>query len=139
MSELDEPQQPTVQSTRPRLGDILREKFHLSELKLEEALAYQQEKGGRLGEVLLHLRVLREELVSEALAQQFDMTWIPHLDSTPVDSDMIKKVPIAFCRRYRVLPLRAETDPSSPPRPIRWKPWPWMTFACSWENPSRPS
>jgi general secretion pathway protein E len=108
VSELDEPQQPTVQSTRPRLGDILREKFHLSELKLEEALAYQQEKGGRLGEVLLHLRVLREELVSEALAQQFDMTWIPHLDSTPVDSDMIKKVPIAFCRRYRVLPLRAE-------------------------------
>ncbi len=108
MSEQDEHQHPTVSVTRPRLGDILREKFHLSELKLEEALAYQQEKGGRLGEVLLHLRALREEQVLEALAQQFDMTWIPHLDTTHVDHEVIKKVPIAFCRRYRVLPMRDE-------------------------------
>ncbi len=108
MSEQDEPQRPNVSVTRPRLGEILREKFHLSEMKLEEALAYQQEKGGRLGEVLLHLRILREEQVLEALAQQFDMTWIPHLDSTHVDHEVIKKVPIAFCRRYRVLPMRDE-------------------------------
>ncbi len=108
MSEQDEPQQPTVSVTRPRLGEILRAKFHLPELKLEEALAYQQEKGGRLGDVLLHLRALREEQVLEALAQQFDMTWIPHLDTTHVDHEVIKRVPIAFCRRYRVLPLRDE-------------------------------
>ena len=108
MSELGDHEHPNVSPTRPRLGDILIEKFHLSELKLEEALAYQREKGGRLGEVLLHLRVIREEQVLEALAQQFDMTWIPHLDTTHVDHDVIKKVPIAFCRRYRVLPLRDE-------------------------------
>jgi general secretion pathway protein E len=108
VSEQDEHQLPNVSVTRPRLGEILREKFHLSELKLEEALAYQQEKGGRLGEVLLHLRALREEQVLEALAQQFDMTWIPHLDTTHVDHDLIKRVPIAFCRRYHVLPLRDE-------------------------------
>ncbi len=108
MSEQDEPQQPTVSVTRPRLGEILRAKFHLLELKLEEALAYQQEKGGRLGDVLLHLRALREEQVLEALAQQFDMTWVPHLDTTHVDHEVIKRVPIAFCRRYRVLPLRDE-------------------------------
>jgi general secretion pathway protein E len=108
VSEQDDQQQPTISVPRPRLGEILREKFHLSELKLEEALAYQQEKGGRLGEVLLHLRMLREEQVLEALAQQFDMTWIPHLDTTHVDHEVIKKVPIAFCRRYRVLPMRDE-------------------------------
>jgi len=108
VSEQDEPQQPTVSVTRPRLGEILRAKFHLPELKLEEALAYQQEKGGRLGDVLLHLRALREEQVLEALAQQFDMTWVPHLDTTHVDHEVIKRVPIAFCRRYRVLPLRDE-------------------------------
>ena len=108
MSEQDDQQQPTISVPRPRLGEILREKFHLSELKLEEALAYQQEKGGRLGEVLLHLRMLREEQVLEALAQQFDMTWLPHLDTTHVDHEVIKKVPIAFCRRYRVLPMRDE-------------------------------
>jgi general secretion pathway protein E len=80
----------------------------LLDSKLEEALAYQREKGGRLGEVLLHLRLLREEEILEGLAQQFEMAWMPQLDPTNVDHELIKKVPIAFCRRYRVLPLRDE-------------------------------
>jgi len=93
---------------RPLLGRILEEKFNLLDSKLEEALAYQHEKGGLLGEVLLHLRLLREEQVLEALAQQFEMSWMPQLDTTHVDHELIKKIPIAFCRRYRVLPLRYE-------------------------------
>ncbi|TKB91663.1 MAG: type II secretion system protein GspE [Nitrospira sp.] len=93
---------------RPLLGRILGEKFNLLDSKLEEALAYQHEKGGLLGEVLLHLRLLREEQVLEALAQQFEMSWMPQLDTTQVDHELIRKIPIAFCRRYRVLPLRYE-------------------------------
>jgi general secretion pathway protein E len=105
MTETDHPNSGL---SRPLLGRILEEKFHLLESKLEEALAYQQEKGGRLGEVLLHLRSLREDQLLEALAQQFEMTWMPQLDTTHVDHELIKKVPISFCRRYRVLPLRYE-------------------------------
>jgi general secretion pathway protein E len=93
---------------RPLLGRILGEKFNLSSAKLEEALAHQQEKGGRLGEVLLHLRALREEELLEGLALQFGLPWMPQLETTTVDYELIKKVPIAFCRRYRVLPLRYE-------------------------------
>ncbi|MDH5669986.1 MAG: type II secretion system ATPase GspE [Nitrospira sp.] len=90
---------------RPLLGRILGEKFNLSSSKLEEALAHQQEKGGRLGEVLLHLRALREEELLEGLALQFGLPWMPQLESANIDHELIKKVPIAFCRRYRVLPL----------------------------------
>jgi general secretion pathway protein E len=93
---------------RPLLGRILGEKFNLSNSKLEEALAHQQEKGGRLGEVLLHLRALREEEILEGLALQFGLPWVPQLESANIDHELIKKVPIAFCRRYRVLPLRHE-------------------------------
>jgi general secretion pathway protein E len=93
---------------RPLLGSILGEKFKLTDSKLEEALAYQQEKGGLLGEALLHLRALREEQLLEALAQQFELSWMPHLDTMHVDHELIKKVPIAFCRRYHVMPLRYE-------------------------------
>lgn len=100
--------QPESNYGRPLLGRILREKFSVPDAKLEEALAYQQEKGGRLGEVLLHLRLLKEEQLLEALAQQFHMAWLPQLDTTTIDAALIKKVPIAFCRRYRVLPLRQE-------------------------------
>jgi general secretion pathway protein E len=94
--------------SRPLLGRILGDRFNLGDLKLEEALAYQREKGGRLGEALLHLRALREEELLEGLAIQFGLPWMPHLDSAAIDHELIKKVPIAFCRRYRVLPLRHE-------------------------------
>lgn len=108
MSEQLDNDQSILSVRRPLLGRILGEKFNLLDSKLEEALAYQHEKGGLLGEVLLHLRLLREEQVLEALAQQFEMSWMPQLDTTQVDHELIKKIPIAFCRRYRVLPLRYE-------------------------------
>ena len=93
---------------RPLLGRILGEKFNLLDSKLDEALAYQREKGGRLGEALLHLRVLREEELLEALAQQFELAWLPHLEVSHIDHELIKRVPISFARRYRILPLRHE-------------------------------
>jgi len=108
LSEQLDNDQSILSVRRPLLGRILGEKFNLLDSKLEEALAYQHEKGGLLGEVLLHLRLLREEQVLEALAQQFEMSWMPQLDTTHVDHELIKKIPIAFCRRYRVLPLRYE-------------------------------
>ncbi len=95
---------------RPLLGRILGEKFHLLDSKLDEALAYQREKGGRLGEALLHLRALREEELLEALALQFELEWVPHLETAQIDHELIKKVPISFSRRYRILPIRYEEE-----------------------------
>ncbi|MEQ1795490.1 MAG: type II secretion system ATPase GspE [Nitrospira sp.] len=100
--------QQTVSYGRPLLGRILGEKFNLLDSKLDEALAYQREKGGRLGEALLHLRALREEELLEALAQQFELAWVPHLETAQIDHELIKKVPISFARRYRILPIRYE-------------------------------
>ena len=93
---------------RPLLGAILEQKFGLSEAKLLEALNIQQTKGGRLGEALLKIRAIEEDLLLQALAMQFEMPWVPHLDVTQVDHEWIKKVPIHFARRYRVLPLKVD-------------------------------
>ena len=119
MAEFTEPDRLESNYGKPLLGRILGDKFNLPSAKLEEALAYQREKGGRLGEALLHLRALREEELLEGLAIQFGLSWMPQMESATVDRELIKKVPIAFCRRYRVLPLRhddgvilvASTDP----------------------------
>ena len=94
--------------TRPLLGAILEQKFGLSEGKLLEALNIQQTKGGRLGEALLKIRAIEEDLLLQALALQCDMPWLPHLDVAQVDHDLIKKVPIHFARRYRVLPMKVD-------------------------------
>jgi len=90
------------------LGAILEQKFGLSEAKLLEALNIQQTKGGRLGEALLKIRAIEENLLLEALAIQFEMPWLPHLELNQVDHEWIKKVPIHFARRYRVLPLKVD-------------------------------
>ncbi len=93
---------------RPLLGTILGEKFNLSETKLQEALAQQRDKGGRLGDVLIRLRAVRDDEVLQALAHQFELPWLPQLEPNQVDPALLKRVPIGFARRYRVLPLRAE-------------------------------
>lgn len=93
---------------RPLLGTILGEKFNLPDTKLQEALAQQREKGGRLGDVLMRLRAVRDDEVLQALAHQFELPWLPQLEPNQVDPALLKRVPIGFARRYRVLPLRAE-------------------------------
>ena len=108
MAESSEPDRMESNYGKPLLGRILGDIFDLSNAKLEEALAYQRDKGGRLGEALLHLRALREEQLLEGLAFQFGLPWVPQLDAAAVDHELIKRVPIVFCRRYRVLPLRHE-------------------------------
>src|SRR5574341_2665571 len=93
---------------RPLLGAILEQKFGLPEAKLLEALNIQQNKGGRLGEILLRLRAIDDDQLIQALALQFDLPWLPQLEVSHVDQEWIKQVPIHFARRYRVLPLKAE-------------------------------
>ncbi len=93
---------------RPLLGELLQQKFSLSASKLDEALATQRAKGGLLGDVLTRIRALKEEEVLEALAFQLDITWMPLLDPTQIDPDLVKRVPIAYARRCRVLPVRRE-------------------------------
>ncbi|HEU4685087.1 MAG TPA: type II secretion system ATPase GspE [Nitrospira sp.] len=92
----------------PLLGSILEAKFGLPEAKLLEALNLQQTKGGRLGELLLRLRAIEENQLLQALALQFGLPWLPHLEMAQIEHEWIKKVPIHFARRYRILPIRAE-------------------------------
>jgi general secretion pathway protein E len=95
-------------SGRPLIGAILEDKFGLTEAKLLEAINIQGTKGGRLGEILIRLRAITEEQLLQALAVQFELPWLPHLDVNQVDHEWVKKVPIHFARRYHVLPLKTE-------------------------------
>ena len=90
---------------RPLLGELLCEKFRLSQAKLDEALEIQRAKGGRLCEVLLKLDAVRDEDVLHAIAEQFELPWVPHLDPHAINPALVKKVPIVFARAHHLLPL----------------------------------
>ncbi|HET8759614.1 MAG TPA: type II secretion system ATPase GspE [Nitrospiria bacterium] len=89
-----------------RLTDILVAKLGVTSEQIDEALAVQREKGGRIGDILVRLGHVKEEAVLEALAEQLSLPYRRHLSTADIDRGLLVKVPIAFAKRYEILPLR---------------------------------
>jgi general secretion pathway protein E len=64
--------------------------------------------GGRLGEVLIKMRVVTEEDVLQALGLQLGIAYVAELKHEDVDAELAPKVPIGFAKLHRVLPVRVE-------------------------------
>ncbi len=91
-----------------RLGEILVESFGLEKDKLDEALAAQKEKGGRLGEVLVGMKVSTEEDIARALGAQLDLEYLPVISIDDVEAELATSVPINFAKSSRFVPLKRE-------------------------------
>ncbi|MBN8466621.1 type II secretion system ATPase GspE [Corallococcus exiguus] len=93
------------------IGEILRALVPaLTPEKIQEALATQQEKGGRLGEVLVGMKAVSEEDVARALGHQLDLPYLQRIFAEEVDADLVKRIPINFARQTQLLPLSLEGD-----------------------------
>ncbi|MCP3163814.1 type II secretion system ATPase GspE [Myxococcus qinghaiensis] len=93
------------------LGEILRALVpSLTEEKLREALAAQEEKGGRIGEVLVGLKAVSEEDVVKALGHQLDLPYLARIFTEEVDAELVKRIPINFAKQSHILPLSVEGD-----------------------------
>ncbi len=90
---------------RRPLGEILREEFSLTDEQLEEVSALQRSQPGKLGELLVQLKTLREEDVLKALGLQLGLPFRPELADGDVDAELAAKVPIGFAKKHLVLPL----------------------------------
>ena len=100
---------PAYLCGRP-MGEILRAIAGLTEAKLQEALALQAEKGGRLGEVLVGMKAVSEEDVAKALGLQLDLPYLARIFVEEVTPELIKRVPINFAKQARILPLSVEAE-----------------------------
>lgn len=87
------------------LGEILRRTAGLSEAKLREALAKQEESGARLGEILVAMKEVTEEQVLRALAVQLDLPFVERIDDNAVDLQLAQRIPINFAKQYKLVPL----------------------------------
>ncbi len=100
---------PAYLCGRP-IGEILRHTASLTEEVLQQALAQQAEKGGRLGEVLIGMKAVGEEDVAKALCAQLDLPYLARILPEEVDAELVKKVPINFAKQAGILPLGLEGD-----------------------------
>ncbi|MGD2090725.1 MAG: ATPase, T2SS/T4P/T4SS family [Candidatus Aminicenantes bacterium] len=65
--------------THNLLGEILADLFAIDPGEIEKALKFQQEYGGKLGEILLNSGVISEEQITAALSRQFDIPEVKHV------------------------------------------------------------
>jgi MSHA biogenesis protein MshE len=87
-----------------RLGEILVRQKLLSEEQLGMALAEQKRSGRKLGRVFVENGYVTEEEISGALARQLDIPYI-NLKFYNVQPDVVRLLPETQARRFRALAL----------------------------------
>jgi MSHA biogenesis protein MshE len=92
-----------------RLGEILMQQKLLTEEQLTAALAEQKKSGRRLGRVIIEQGVLTEEQVSEALSRQLGVPYV-NLKYYNIKRDVTLKLAETQARRFRALVLEDNGD-----------------------------
>jgi type IV pilus assembly protein PilB len=85
-----------------KIGEILIEDGLLSKAQLEEALAFQKEKGGLIGKILVEKKFVAEESLIGALGKQFKVPYIP-LKNYAINPDMVNMLNADFCHKNVVV------------------------------------
>jgi type IV pilus assembly protein PilB len=97
--------QPTrTRISQDRFGEFLLKAGHIDEAQLKEALALQEEQGGRLGTNLVKLNALNEKELVELLAKHFGVPAVD-LAEMEIDEAVIKIIPPDIARKYTILPV----------------------------------
>jgi hypothetical protein len=92
-----------------RLGDILVETNVISETQLQLGVDHHRRTGLRLGDALLQLGFVNEEMLKLALCTQLDVAFVD-LDRFTIDRGLAALVPKAFAQQHRVLPVARVDD-----------------------------
>jgi type IV pilus assembly protein PilB len=81
-------------------GEFLVSKGLLKHRELIEALNEQRESGGRLGEVLMRLKLMNHESVTDALAGHLSMEYIRFDDIARIDMNVARMLPESIAKRF---------------------------------------
>jgi len=91
-------------ATNKHLGELLVERGVIDREQIAMAIAYQKEKGGLFGEVLVQLKFATEEDIARALTCQYGFPYLP-LSNYEIDQDVFNSVPEDICRRFCLIPI----------------------------------
>jgi MSHA biogenesis protein MshE len=95
------------QRKRVRLGDLLLEKKLISEQQLKDALAEQRVSGRKLGRVLIDIGAVSEADLHSCLAAYLNIPFVD-LAQMSLDPKVVTKLPETHARRHRALVLKED-------------------------------
>jgi len=94
-------------ANRKRLGEILIEWAIIGQKELQSALHHAVDRGIRVGEALIDLKLATESQVWKALAAQNNLEYVD-LASVAIPASASQLIPIDVIRKFLVLPLGME-------------------------------
>jgi type IV pilus assembly protein PilB len=101
---------PKTLAKRKLLGERLIESGLISPDQLDLALREQKRTGDRIGEILINLGFVTQELISSVLASEAGVTFV-QLENYLIEPAALKYVSEAAARRHKIIPILLE-----PPR-----------------------
>jgi type IV pilus assembly protein PilB len=101
---------PRFPGKRKLLGERLIESGLITVDQLDLALREQKRTGERIGEILINLGFVTQELISSALASEAGVTYV-QLENYLIEPAALKHVSEASARRHKIIPILLE-----PPR-----------------------
>lgn len=90
--------------TMQPIGEILQETCGIDPEDVTVALEVQEEKGGRIGEILVQQQKITEEELLQARSIQCGLDIVAELPSD-FDPFFIDRVPIGYLKRYKMVPI----------------------------------
>ncbi len=92
------------------IGTILLETCGLSEQALTEALRIKDEKGGRIGEILIRQKAILESDLLKALSIQLGLPFYTSLPLEDFSTEFTEEVPIQFLKKYKMAPVLTDKE-----------------------------
>lgn len=86
------------------IGEILTDKGILTADELAGALKFAEEQGIRLGEALLRLELISQDILNYVLAEQYGVLPI-ELETSMVDKELVNRFPMDYLKQNSILPL----------------------------------
>ena len=90
-----------------RLGDLLVAAGAITDEELQEAIAYQKEKGMKLGQALVEMGFVSQELLNLTISQQLGIEYID-LKACKLTEDILRMIPEKEVMRYRAVPVEID-------------------------------
>ena len=87
-----------------RIGDLLVEAGAITAEELGEAIEYQKENGGKLGNIIMELGFISQELLITVLTTQMGIDYI-EIKACKLDKEILKLVPEAMVNKYKAVPI----------------------------------
>jgi type II secretory ATPase GspE/PulE/Tfp pilus assembly ATPase PilB-like protein len=104
-----------------KLGEVLIQKGIITPEQFEIVLRESQRSRELIGQTLVRLKFVTQEVLLSVLAEQLGLVYYPDLKSISIPAEVIKAVPAKFVHHYKFMPLKiigkvltvAISDPSA--------------------------